>query len=395
MNNKKVYPAKVEKFFTYEYVNDLTKPKGLSRTTTINWDYIYSIPEFAELKNLHQSPKWHSESEYVSGHVEKVANYAAMFLDMEYNLGMDDSNHIVLLFAAIFHDVGKCNTTFLKESDGMWHHYGHEIESEKLTRRILWNFGAKTREQICALVRWHMEPFNIIRSKDKIKKIIELSMKVPSLSMLYKLKMFDLNGSVSQDPELTKNDNYLLDEFMDLAIALNCDKGKSWVKHVLDSYDKIVSSKKKITVYLYMGLPGAGKDTHINANKSTNSVVVCRDDIRAKLGFCEPGEKYLGTSAEEEQVTKCFNEQLLDAASNGKTIILNNMNNKRKYRDAYKTLLKDYSVTWEYVYVEASSLKKNIKRREGQIDEHAFYNMIESFEYPTADEYDTLMLIKS
>lgn len=395
MNTKKVYPAELSNFFTFEYVEDKTKAHGKRRTTTINWEYIYSIPEFTELKTLHQSPKWHSESEYVSGHVEKVVDYAVNFLDLEYNLGCDERDHSILLLAAIFHDVGKCRTTFFKESDQMWHHYNHEVESEKITRRILWNFGVDVREKVCALVRWHMEPFNIMRSKDPVKKIIDLSMIVPSITMLYKLKMFDMYGSMAQDSAITENDQYVLDKFMDLATVLDCDNHISYVNFVLNSYNHVMSKKNKLNVYLYIGLPGAGKDTLISKTKYNNCAVVCRDDIRATLGLCKPGEKYLGTADEENRVTDVFNKQLLDAANEGKTIVINNMNNKRKYRDAYKEMLKNYDVTWNYIYVEADSLQKNIERRKGQISEDAFYNMIESFEYPTADEYDVLKVKKS
>ena len=71
------------------------------------------------------------------------------------------------------------------------------------------------------------------------------------------------------------------------------------------------------------------------------------------------------------------------------------MNNKRKYRDAYKQMLKDYNVCWKYIYVEASELNKNIERRKGQIHELAFRKMVESFEFPTPDEYDVFKIVKS
>ena len=71
------------------------------------------------------------------------------------------------------------------------------------------------------------------------------------------------------------------------------------------------------------------------------------------------------------------------------------MNNRRKYRDDYKQKLKDYNVTWHYVYVEADSLQTNIDRRKGQIHQLAFMKMSESFEFPTPDEYDTFRIVKT
>lgn len=387
---------KIEDFFTREIVTQDNCPNCNYSVTTINWDYIYSIPEFAALKTLHQSPKWHSESEYVSGHVEKVIKEAVDYIDSRINVS-DYKEYDILLLAAIFHDIGKSTTTFLKESDGLWHHYGHEIESEKLTRRILWDLGCEVREPVCQLVRWHMEPFNIMKSKDKVYKMIDLSYKVPSIELLYLLKKFDMIGSVAKDKSMTKNDSYILDGFASLAKDLLCFYYPNHSYKTIRDIEYNTSKKPTITVKMYMGLPGAGKDTAItNANdRNDHCAVICRDDIRIELGYCKEGEKYLGTNDEENLVTKTFNEKLIKAANDGKTIILNNMNNRRKYRDEYKRLLKDYNVCWEYIYVEADSLQKNIDRRKGQINSTVFRKMAETFEYPTIDEYNYMWIVKS
>ena len=365
----------------------------------IHWDYIYSIPEFAALKTLHQSSKWHSESEWVSGHVEMVANECKSWIECRYNL--NEEFVVILMMSALFHDIGKATTTFLKESDNMWHHYGHEVESEKITRRILWDLGYRLREKICGLVRWHMEPFNIIKSKDPASKILDLQNKVYSLRSLYYLKKFDMRGSKSSDPELTKFDSILLDSFADMCKSLNCFYGKNNINEIKKKINVLTNKKQNLTVEMYIGLPGAGKDTEIkrslgcNLNDPRNVSIICRDDIRVELGFCEEGEKYLGNNAEENKVTEIFNSRLKEAAKNGKTIILNNMNNRRKYRDAYKQMLNGYNVYWKYIYVEASELSKNIERRNGQIHELAFKNIVETFEFPTPDEYDELLIVNS
>lgn len=361
----------------------------------IHWDYIYSIPEFAALKTLHQSPKWHSESEFVSGHVERVANECKSWIECKHNL--DEEFAVILMMSALFHDIGKATTTFLKESDNMWHHYGHEVESEKITRRILWDLGYRLREKICGIVRWHMEPFNIIRSKDPVSKIIDLQNKVYSLRSLYYVKKFDMRGSRSADPELTKFDSMLLDSFADICMSLNCFHSKNNIDEIKKKINDLTNKKPKLTVEMYIGLPGAGKDTAIAASMSDGKdrAIICRDDIRIELGYCGEGEKYLGTNEEENKVTEVFNRKLKDAAEAGKVIVLNNMNNRRKYRDTYKQMLKDYNVCWKYIYVEASELNKNIERRKGQIHELAFRKMVETFEFPTSDEYDELIIINS
>ena len=384
----------IDKFFTAKSVFNIYGEELYE--IDIHWDYIYSIPEFAAMKTLHQNPKWHSESEWVSGHVEKVANICKQWIECKHNL--DEDFVSILMLSALFHDVGKATTTFMNEKDNMWHHYGHEMESEKITRRILWDLGYYIREKVCGIVRWHMEPFNIIKSKDAAIKILDLQNKVCSLRMLYLVKKFDMEGSVSADPELTKFDANLLNEFYNLCQTLNCINYPNEINSIRGRISNMLNAKRKhLEVEMYLGIPGAGKDTAIAASMidGKDRAIICRDDIRIELGYCGEGEKYLGTNEEENKVTEVFNRKLKDAAESGKVIVINNMNNKRKYRDAYKQMLKDYNVCWKYIYVEASELNKNIERRKGQIHELAFRKMVETFEFPTSDEYDELLIINS
>ena len=139
---------------------------------------------------------------------------------------------------------------------------------------------------------------------------------------------------------------------------------------------KFEPDKKKVNLYMLIGLPGAGKDTFLNklvqsdspftylndkkhftmwTVKPENAVVLCRDDIRAELGYCEKGEKIVGTTKQEETVTAKFNERLLNAARNGKDIIINNINLKSKYREQITRYLSGYDLNVRYVYLEAGS----------------------------------------
>ena len=380
---------KVSDFYT------VTRKEGCITDIAINWDFIWSIPEMAMLKETRQSPKWHAEGEFVSDHVVNVVNH---MVDSVIKSGCGDDTMNRLLLSAIFHDIGKCSTTSFSEKDGLWHHYGHEIVSETLTRRILWDLGYELREPVCQLVRWHMEPMNIMRSKKKIEKMFELSLKVSSLFELGVLKTCDCLGSVSADKNLTENDLSIIWLFQKIALSLGCAFNPSKSVGFIRDYYHIVSEKQALMVYVYMGLPGAGKDTLIkkalhSGYFSDDAVVICRDDIRCDLGYCERGQKYLGNKEEEDAVTVEFNRRLLEAAKSGRTIILNNMHNKRRYRDSYKELLKNYNVYWRYIYVEADSLQTNIDRRSGQIPSDVFENIVANFEFPTPVEYDTLEIV--
>ena len=152
--------------------------------------------------------------------------------------------------------------------------------------------------------------------------------------------------------------------------------------------------RRKINVYVMIGFPGAGKDTWIKENLPDAKCVVCRDDIRAELGFCKPGDKIVGTREQENLVSALFDQKLKEYARAGEDIVINNINIIRRYRIAYKQVLKNFDVNWIYVIVEAPDLDTNKKRREGQIPPEVFDSMVERYEPPTPDEYDEMIHAK-
>ena len=354
-----------------------------------NWEYIETIPEFAKLKECEQSKKWHGEGN-VWIHTQRVCEEA---INLCHKLAWRNETTWAtqLLVSALFHDIGKGVTTIFKKED--WHAYGHEIESEKITRRLLWDEGFEVREPICALVRWHMEPLKVFESKHYVEKILEISKVVPSWHILLYLKECDVRGSQPSNETTTKIDLLKLGDLNRLTSRLNCFYGETNVPQ-LERLNHKTFGKKMITVYMLFGLPGAGKSTAINEITKTLTnrpyTVVSRDIARYELGFCKEGEKMVGTTEQEKAVSEKCDEMILTAASFGDDIIIDNTNLKKAYRDNYHTLLQDYDVLWVYVYVEASKLEKNLSRREGMINASVFDNMIRGFEWPSTNEYDIL-----
>ena len=152
--------------------------------------------------------------------------------------------------------------------------------------------------------------------------------------------------------------------------------------------------RKKINVYVLIGLPGAGKDTWIMNNLPNTHKVVCRDDIRAEIGLCNAGEKIVATPQQENLVTSLFNTKLKEYARAGEDIAINNTNLRRKYRQEYKKALAGFDVNWIYVVIEAPDLETNKERRKGQIPSEVFDRLKASYEPPTPDEYDEIIYNK-
>ena len=144
-------------------------------------------------------------------------------------------------------------------------------------------------------------------------------------------------------------------------------------------------------VYVMIGLPGAGKDTWIKNNLPNCKNIICRDDIRAELGFCKPGEKIVGTNEQENKVNFVYKKRLVDWVAAGEDVVINNTNLKRKYRNEYHKLLSNFPVKWIYVIVTAPSIEENILRRKDDIPGDIIRRMAENTQPPEPEEYDELI----
>lgn len=363
------------------------------RTFTYDWDKIERIPEFAKLKECEQSPKWHKEGN-AWVHTRKVCEEAA---EMCRVFGWESEPYMatLLLASALFHDIGKGPTTkFIK---GGWHSYGHEMESERITRRMLWEEDIELREPICALVRRHMEPLDILKSKSPLDAIARLSGEVPSMELLLRLKECDIRGSIQEVEDSREKDLHTLSIIRSLAFEMNCLYKKFF--H-LRSIKKVFYGQGKFKVYVMIGLPGSGKSTKADEIYRENidngpCIIVSRDSIRAELGFCKPGEKVVCTQEQEKEVSDRFNDRILEFIQDnpeGGIIIIDNINLKSTYRKAYTGLFSpENCADWIYVYVQASSLQENLKRREKDgFTMEMLEEMAMKFDWPNPSEYDKL-----
>lgn len=360
----------------------------------VNWKYVEAIPEFAKLKECEQNPKWHGEGNAWE-HTVKCVNAAYnLLLDPKY----ESLEPRLAVAAVLFHDIGKGTTTeFVK---GAWHAYGHEFSGEKTARRILWEEPLSFREAVCACARYHMKVLNLASSKRIVDDMIKLS-KVPFAHFRYLIfvKHCDVLGSKPMDEGQTYADLERLDALYRIAKRLDIldwefstlgEKSNQLVFTPNKPINWYGLEKHEPTVYMLIGLPGAGKNTWCD---KVDTLALSRDDIRAELGYCEEGEKVVLSGEKEDEVTRVFNERFLAAVKEGKDVILNNLNIKKKYRDALKSVVNGYSVHWKYLIIEAPTIEDNIKRRP-TFDPSQLKGMTEIMEWPQPEEYDEIIFVK-
>ena len=406
-------------------INDFINFDNAGYPESINWDNVMKVPEFSALEKCEQSPVWHREGNALIHTKNVVAAMHQLIQEFDHRTYHDDLNILVgpedaklLMTAALFHNIGKVVTTEFKK--GTWHAYGHEVESEKITRSILWDEDFDAREAVCALVALHMEPLNLTRSNFR-KLVMKMDKRLTdfyshrqaysiNINHLFLLKIADVMGSDITDTERKNLDIRFLRKCCQLTSHNHIYKERL-IDEALAEYDqKKVQHQKKPVKYgiIMIGIPGAGKnyflenqmDKFLTEEVDPNILLratISRDDIREELDMCKSGEKVMLTNGQEKKVTKVYCQKVENAIPAVDAVIFNNMNIKYTYRRQYHELLeahKEYEWKWIYIYVEAPDLSTNISRRDGQIPSDCFKRFTRTLDWPKPDEYDMLIISK-
>lgn len=406
-------------------INDFINFDNAGYPESINWDNVMKVPEFSALEKCEQSPVWHREGNALIHTKNVVAAMHQLIQEFDHRTYHGDLNILVgpedaklLMTAALFHDIGKVVTTEFKK--GTWHAYGHEVESEKITRSVLWDEDFDAREAVCALAALHMEPLNLTRSNFR-KLVMKMDKRLTdfyshrqaysiNINHLFLLKMADVMGSDITDTERKNLDIRFLRKCCQLTSHNHIYKERL-IDEALAEYDqKKAQHQKKPVKYgiIMIGIPGAGKnyflenrmDKFLTEEVDPNILLratISRDDIREELDMCKSGEKVILTNGQEKKVTKVYCQKVEDAIPAVDAVIFNDMNIKYTYRRQYHELLeahKEYEWKWIYIYVEAPNLSTNISRRDGQIPSDCFKRFTRTLDWPKPDEYDMLIISK-
>ena len=347
-----------------------------------NWDLL--LKTFPEMETCHHSLRWHMEG--------SIANHTSLVYDEMRKRIKDvqredyDEWSLIMLSAALLHDIGKISTTYFDDEQGDWCCKSHGKAGEKLFRKIFFEERLDLREKVAYLIRYHMLLHHTLQKGEekKEKELIQLMNGLMPIDDMITLHECDCRGSINEE----NNDDNIKKHIADIQNEVN--------KLKLEGKDNLWNNVSDNTakMYVMIGIPGSGKSTYAEALRGSSSIrIVSRDTIRAEMGMCGYGEKCIGTPKQEDEVTKLMKEKIQDYASNGFSFIIDNTSLKRKYRKEYFDYVKKYDIVPIYVYVEAPSLEENFKRRDGEIDPSTIQRMWDGFEFPHRSECYEMWII--
>lgn len=170
------------------------------------------LPELAATVGVEQNSQWHPEGD-VFEHTMQSLDAAAIIVQ-KYD---KESDKLVLLYAALCHDLGKVTTTTL--IDGVIKSIGHEKESKRYARTMMKRI---THESdliggVLSLVLFHMMPLQFTSSKAKLPAYKRLANKLAhnvNMLMLIDLCIADKRGRNGKGHEP------LTDDFSDVQVFL-------------------------------------------------------------------------------------------------------------------------------------------------------------------------------
>lgn len=368
-----------------------------------NWEIISEIPEFSAMIGCKQSETWHKEGD-VWEHTKQVTNAMYNYL-IEHKIDRKSERYLMMMSAAICHDLGKPLTTYFDKEKNDYKTKCHGIAGARITRRLFFDEEIMLREKVCYMVSKHMILHHVF-DKDNLseKNIIALSHGLVTVEDMAILCYSDSNGSINIFENEDNNWNHFV-KVMTIVEKYKCEKEPYRFEN---GYKKLYyfrnndvtleelnnddyADEHPFTVYIMIGGPGSGKNYYIE-HRLKNIKSISRDDIRTEIGL--KGEKPIGNKKMEDVVTEIFNHRVLDCCNKEEDFVINNTNVKKKYRYAFIDMLLPFHPRIVYVYVEAPSIEIQKKRREGMMPMSVIDKMWNDLDFPDYTECNELIIEK-
>lgn len=341
------------------------------------------------MADCQQDSGWHAEGN-VWTHTQMVC---AELSRLDEWLSLTPHQQTALLFTALFHDAAKPLTTQVDPGTKRITSPKHAVKGEHLARSILRNLGCDltTREEIARLVRYHGRPAFLLERANPANEVISLSW-FANNRLLYLFAIADTRGRSTD--EMTRPEENL--HFWRLAAEeadcfekpypfANDQARVLFYRQREPNLHYIPHEDYRCTVTLMSGLPGAGKDTWLAANRSAVPVVSL-DDIRAELDVEAVDNR--------GEVIQLARERCRELLRSGQSFAFSATNLLRQTRQRWIDLFVDYGARIEIVYVEPPLpvVFAQNKRRERSVPENIIRELADKCEPPTWTEAHDLVL---
>ena len=364
--------------------HNVTHPKLLALVPqapewVIDWKTIWALwPEMPALDTCPQDPIHHAEGD-VGLHTRMV---------VEALVGLDDWRELnedaraLLFWAAVLHDIGKPATT-KHEPDGRVSARNHARVGTQMARQMLWEAGSpfQWRESLCGIIAEHLVPFWLIEKSNHNRLAIMGSWRCRSDHLCLHARA-DTLGRICADQQGVLDNIALAEEVFKEADCFRAPyqfaNDASRVAF-FEKPDRNPAYKEfedfRCTVTVMSGLPGAGKDTWINANRS-QLPAVSLDAIREELNAPSTGN--------QGRVIQAARERAREHLRAKQDFVWNATNVSRQLREKSLGLLRDYNARVEIAYVEASpdKLFTQNSKREDAIPTAALQSLLRKLEPP-------------
>ena len=352
---------------------------------------------FTDMASTPQNPVFHAEGDVLT-HTKLVCRELQ---EMDAFQSLPGRQRTEVFLAALFHDIGKARTT--RWEDGAWVSPHHALTGSRIVREILWrDFGLcgtpeamAFRENVCALVRYHMLPVHLLNQEEperKARQVAALGELMPDFSweLLCLLAAADVKGRMADDIEAGLEQVHLARLLAEESGCLNAPYpfSGSYTKRAYLSGRKVQPDQSLYDdawgeVLLLSGLPGTGKDTWIRQNVQ-ELPMISLDDIRRELGT--------SASREQAKVIHTAQERARVLLRSKQPFVWNATNITPEIRAEQISLFERYGAQVRIIYLETpweTELARNEGRRE-KVPRSAIENLLAKTVPPMPDEAQTV-----
>lgn len=340
------------------------------------------------MSECNQDAQWHAEGD-VWTHTKMVCDQLPQ---LEEWGRLNEHEKTVLIFTALFHDIGKPITSAVDPETGHLRSPKHALKGEHIARSILRELDCdlSTREEIARMVRFHGRPAFLLEKPNPIHEVVSLSWLVNN-KLLFLFALADTRGRKTKEmsrPEdnlhlwkMTAEDNNCFDTPYPFA-----NPHARFLFYRMDepSLFYVPHEKFSCTATILSGFPGCGKDTWLAENRE-NLPVVSLDSIRTELG--------VAPTDNQGSVVQLARERCREYLRVGKSFAFNATNLLRSTRKRWIDLFADYRANIEMVYIEPrwKTILKQNKNRERPVPESVISNLANKCEPPTLTETHELI----